>query len=177
MAEHSRAWLELMSAYQEFREKMFYWAKEDNDVKYHDLAMELGVPILERDLIQRLQVLNLLKNTDMWDTKAILLVHGELTQIALSEQEEAAAYARMVLKKVKHCPERIEIADKVLTLAAAEERQEKPDYEVFHNGYMLLCDLGCREYLQPYIDQYKDFIYLASGLEEKDLKELAEQVH
>ncbi len=41
-------------------------------MKYHDLYMELSIPIIERDLQKRLVIINLLKNTDMWDEKEIL---------------------------------------------------------------------------------------------------------
>ncbi len=34
--------------------------------------MELSIPIIERDLQKRLVIINLLKNTDMWDEKEIL---------------------------------------------------------------------------------------------------------
>lgn len=173
--EHSEAWLELMTAYQDFRVKIFNWTKEENDIKYHDLHLELSIPIGQRDLYKRLLVMNFLRSTDMWDEKSILLVSDELTEIAMQEQEEAAAYARMALKKIKYWPERIDIADKVFILAAIEEKQEKQDYVVFHNGCMLLYDLGCKVQLKRFIDEYKDLIYLASGLNETDLNELAEK--
>ena len=41
-------------------------------MKYHDLYMELSIPIIERNLQKRLEIINLLKNTDMWDEKEIL---------------------------------------------------------------------------------------------------------
>ena len=37
----------------------------------------------------------------MWDEKALLLVQKELTAIALQEQDEIAAFARMALSKIK----------------------------------------------------------------------------
>ena len=55
--EHSKAWLELMSAYQDYRDKIFNWAKENTDVKYHDLYIELSLPLLERDLHKRLLII------------------------------------------------------------------------------------------------------------------------
>lgn len=146
-----------------------------NDIKYHDLHLELSIPIVQRDLYKRLLVINFLRSTDMWDEKSILLVSDELTEIALQEQEEVAAYARMALKKIKCCPERIDIADKVFILAAIEEKREKQDYVVFHNGCMLLYDLGCKAQLKQFIDEYKGLIYLASGLNETDLNELVEK--
>lgn len=170
--EHSKAWSELMTAYQDFRVKLFNWAKEDPDIKYHDLSIELSPPPLQRDLHKRLLILDFLRNTDMWDEDAIRSVWEELTIIALQEQEEAAAYARMALKKMKHRPERIKIAEQVLMLAAAEEKQEKPDCEIFYHGCMLLFDLGCKEHLRRFINNYKDFLYSASDLEEADLNEL-----
>lgn len=172
--QHSKAWLELMGAYQEFRTKLFYWVQESDDVKHHDLSMELGIPIITRDLQQRLLVMNFLSSTDMWDEKAILLVYEELTKIALQEQDEIAAYARMALKKIKHQTERIHIADKVFQLATIEKKQEEPDCVLFQNGCMLLHDLGCKEQLKHYIYEYKDDITLASGLDETDLNELVE---
>ncbi len=172
--EHSNAWLELMTAYQEFRAKVFYWAKENNDVKFHDLYIELSSPIIERDLHKRLLIMDFLRNTDMWDEKAIVLVYKELTKIALQEQEEVAGYAQMVLKKIKHRPERIDIADKVFMLASVEAKQKKPDCMLFHNGCMLLHDLGCKQQLEQFIQEYKHLIYLASGLDEMDLCKLVE---
>lgn len=170
--EHSKSWLELMTAYQEYQTKLFHWVKENDATKHHDLYMELHTPIIERDMHKRLLVINFLKSTDMWDKQAILLVYQELTEIALREEEEIAAYARMTLKKIKCQAEQINIAHKVFALAASEEKQENPDYLVFHNGCILLHDLGCQEPLKRFIAKYKNFIYLASGLDEADLKEL-----
>ncbi len=61
-------------------------------------------------------------------------------------------------------------------LAAAEEKQEKPDCDVFHNGFMLLADLGCKGHLRRFIDAYKGFLYSASGLDEADLNESLESI-
>ena len=47
--EHSKAWLELMSAYQDYRVKIFNWAKEN--------TIELSLPLLERDLHKRLLII------------------------------------------------------------------------------------------------------------------------
>ncbi len=174
--KHSKAWLELMEAYQEYRAKLFNWVKENEDIKYHDLYMELSIPLLERDLHKRLLIMDFLRNTDMWDQKAIISVCEELTWIALQEQDEIAAYAREALKKIKYCPERMNIADKVFALLAIEEEQEKSDCVVFYNGCMLLYDLGCKEHLKRFIDQYKDFVYMASGLDETDLNQMVESI-
>jgi len=174
--EHSKAWLELMTAYQDFRVKIFNWAKENDDIKYHDLYIELSPPLIKRNLHKRLLIMNFLRNTDMWDENAIISVFEELTKIALQEQEEVAAYARMTLKKIKHYSERIKIAEQVFMLAEAEEKQEKPDCDSFHNGCMLLFDLGCKEHLKRFINKYKGFIYSASGLDEADLNELVESI-
>ena len=97
--EHSKAWLELMTVYQDYRVKIFNWAKENPDVKYNDLYIELNQPLLKRDLHKRLLIMNFLRSTDMWDENVILSVFDELTKIALQEQDEVAAYARMTLKK------------------------------------------------------------------------------
>ncbi len=172
--EHSDTWLELMATYQEFRTKVFYWAKENDDVKFHDLYMELSLPIIERDLHKRLLIMNFLQSTDMWDEKAILLVYEVLTEIALQEQDEVSAYARIVLKKIKHRPERVDIAKNISVIAREEAKQENPDCIIFHNGCMLLHDLGCKEQLEQFIEKYKHLIYLASGLDETDLLELLE---
>ena len=174
--EHSKAWLELMTAYQDYKVKIFNWAKESTDVKYHDLYIELNEPLLKRDLQKRLLIMSFLRNTDMWDEDAILSVLEELTKIALQEQDEVAAYARMTLKKLS-AAQRIKIAEQVLMLAAAEEKQEQPDCDIFHNGCMLLFDLGCKEHLRQFIDKYRDFIYSASGFDEADLNELVEDLH
>ncbi len=174
--EHSKTWLELMAVYQDYRFKIFNWVKENPDVKYLDLYIELSPHLLKRDLHKRLLVLDFLRSTDMWDENAILSVFEELTQIALQEQEEVAAYARITLKKIRRCSERIKIADYVLMLAAVEEKQEKPDCDIFHNGCMLLFDLGCKEHLKQFIDKYRGLIYSASGLDEEDLNELVESI-
>lgn len=55
--EHSQSWLELMASYQHFREKIFDWIKESDDIKHHDLSIELSTPILERDLHKCLLVI------------------------------------------------------------------------------------------------------------------------
>lgn len=61
-------------------------------------------------------------------------------------------------------------------MAAVEEKQEKPDCDIFHNGCMLLFDLGCKEHLKQFIDKYRGLIYSASGLDEEDLNELVESI-
>ena len=40
--DHSPAWLELMSAYQIFRARLFDWSREPDQVKQRDLLLELG---------------------------------------------------------------------------------------------------------------------------------------
>lgn len=175
--EHSEAWLELMAAYQDYQSKIFNWAHENPDVKYLDLHMELhAVPLHERDLHKLLLVTNFLRSTDMWDEKAIVLIWEELTRVALQEQDEAAAWARLALRKIRYRPERMNIAEYVFALSASEEGQKTPDDMVFHNGCMLLYDLGCKEQLRQFIDQYRDFIYSASGLDEADLNALVESI-
>ena len=135
--DHSSTWIEMMSAYQVFRAKLFDWANEPDQVKQKDLLMELG-SWKNRDLHRRMLVVDLLRSTEMWDEKALLLVLKELTAIALQEQDEIAAYARMALSKIKDPSERLTIADEVLRLAAVEEEKAEPDPVVFHNGCLLL---------------------------------------
>ena len=60
-----------------------------------------------RELHRRMLVVDLLRSTEMWDEKALLLVQKELTAIALQEQDEVAAYARMALFKLKGQSERL----------------------------------------------------------------------
>ena len=91
--DHSSAWMEMMSAYQVFRAKLFDWAHEPDQIKQKDLLLELD-SWQNRDLHRRMLVVDLLHSTDMWDEKALLLVLKELTAIALLEQDEIAAYAR-----------------------------------------------------------------------------------
>ena len=38
--DHSPAWLELMSAYQIFRARLFDWSREPDQVKQRDLLLE-----------------------------------------------------------------------------------------------------------------------------------------
>jgi len=174
--EHSASWQELTAAYRRFREAVFYWAHEGDAVKHHDLSVELGAPVPERDLHRRLLVLDLLRSTEMWDEQAIALAWEELTEIALLEQDEAAACARMALWKIRRRPERDRVAERVFLLASAEKkRREQADNMVFHNGCELLHDLGCREMLRRFIQAYGDRIQQASGLDRADLNELLEQ--
>lgn len=156
--EHSKEWLELMVAYQNYRIKLFNWTKENIDVKYRDLFMELNQPLFERNLHKRLLIMDFLRNTDMWDENVILSIFKELIKISLQEQEVIASYARMTLKKIAHCSKQIEIVEQVFMLAEKEEKKEKPDYDIFHNAYILLFDLGYSEQLEQFIDKYKDFI-------------------
>lgn len=67
--DHSSAWLEMMSAYQFFRSKLFDWTHEPDQVKQKDLLLELG-SWEGRDLHRRMLVVNLLRSTEMWDEKA-----------------------------------------------------------------------------------------------------------
>ncbi|MCM1240189.1 MAG: hypothetical protein NC331_12505 [Lachnospiraceae bacterium] len=172
--EHSSAWLELMTAYQEFRHAIFNWAHESDAVKYQDLFMELGAPVnsRERDLHRRLMVTNLLKNTDMWDEKVIMLVSRELTEIALCEHLEVSCNARTALKKIKSQSERRAIADQVLTVAETEWKQENPDADIFYNACMLLYDLECNDHFSELIQRYSDQIYASCGLDQNDLEDM-----
>ena len=135
--DHSSAWMEMMSAYQVFRVKLLDWAHEPDQIKQTDLLLELD-SWENRDLHRRMLVVDLLRSTEMWDKKALLLVQKELTAIALQEQDEIAAYARMALSKLKDQSERCTIADEVLRLVAVEKEKAKPDPVVFHNGCLLL---------------------------------------
>lgn len=173
-SEHSATWLELMRAYQKYREAIFYWVKETDTVKRQDLFLELGAPIdsSDRDLHKRLRVTAFLSSQEMWDEKTLLLACEELVVLALTEQEEVAARARMALTRIKSQTERLSIANRVCIIAAKEAEKEKPDYEVFHNGCILLRDLENKEYFTRFVEQYKQFIYLAYGLDENDLEDM-----
>ena len=174
---HSEAWLELMCAYQSFEYKLYDWAKQSNAVKYQDLLMEVGPwDWKSRDFHKRLLVINFLRSTEMWDNQAILLVHKELTAIALQEQQELAAYARMVVEKIKHCPERFAVADEVFVLAEAEEKCTEPDVDVFHNGCLLLYDLGCEAHFSRFVERYGDLIEQAYGLDKSDFVRMKESL-
>lgn len=169
--EHSSAWLELMESYQIFREKLFDWAHESDQIKRQDLLLEFD-GWENRDIFRRLLVTDFLRSTEMWDKKAILLVWKELTAVALYEQEEIAAYARLALAKIKSCPERFDITDEIFRLAEAEEKQEKPDLDMFHNGCCLLYDLECEERFAYFASRYGVLIEQAYGLDEKDLADM-----
>lgn len=169
--EHSAAWLQLMSAYQIFRTKLFDWAHEPDQIKQQDLMLELA-SWENRELFRRILVTDFLRSTEMWDENAILLVWKELTAIALQEQEEIAAYARMALAKLKRRPERFAIADEVFLLAATEKERNGPDLDVFHNGCLLLYDLGCEAHFSQFAEQYGTLIEQAYGLDEKDLADM-----
>ena len=169
--EHSSAWMEMMSAYQVFRVKLLDWAHEPDQIKQTDLLLELD-SWENRDLHRRMLVVDLLRSTEMWDKKALLLVQKELTAIALQEQDEIAAYARMALSKLKDQSERCTIADEVLRLVAVEKEKAKPDPVVFHNGCLLLYDLHCEAEFSQYADRYGTLIEQAYGLDEKGLADM-----
>lgn len=169
--DHSSAWIEMMSAYQVFRAKLFDWASEPDQVKQKDLLMELS-SWKNRDIHRRLLVVDFLRSTEMWDKKVIILLKKELTAIALQEQDEVAACARMALLKLKCQPERLAIADEVLRMAVVEEEKAEPDPVVFHNGCLLLYDLQCESQFLQYIAQYGNLIEQANGLDEKDLADM-----
>ena len=166
--DHSSAWMEMMLAYQVFQAKLFDWAHEPDQKKQKDLLLELD-SWENRDLHRRMLVVDLLRSTEMWDEKALLLVQKELTAVVLQEQDEIAAYARMALSKLKDQSERFTIADEVLRLAAVEEEKAEPDPVVFHNGCLLLYDLQCEMQFSQYADRYETLIEQAYGLDEKDL--------
>ena len=92
--DHSQAWIEMMSAYQVFREKLFDWSHEPDHKKQKDLLLELDT-WESRNIHKRMLVVDFLRSTEMWDKKAILLVLKELTGIAIHEHEEIAAYTRI----------------------------------------------------------------------------------
>lgn len=169
--DHSSTWIEMMSAYQVFRAKLFDWANEPDQVKQKDLLMELG-SWKNRDLHRRMLVVDFLRSTEMWDKKAIILLKKELTAIALQEQDEVAACARMALLKLKCQPERLAIADEVLRMAVVEEEKAEPDPVVFHNGCLLLYDLQCETQFSQYTDRYANLIEQAYGLDKNDLTDM-----
>ena len=169
--DHSSAWMEMMSAYQVFRAKLFDWAHEPDQKKQKDLLLELD-SWENRDIHRRMLVVNLLRSTEMWDEKALLLVLKELTAIALQEQEVIAAFVRMALSKLKGRSERLAIADEVLRLVAEEEGKVEPDPVVFHNGCLLLYDLHCEAEFSQYADRYGTLIEQAYGLDEKGLADM-----
>ena len=169
--DHSSAWMEMMSAYQVFRAKLFDWAHEPDQVKQTDLLQELD-SWERRDIHRRMLVVNFLRSTEMWDKKSLLLVQKELTASALYEQDEVAAYARMALSKLKGQPERFAIADEVLHLAAVETEKADADPVVFHNGCLLLYDLRCERQFSQYADRYGRLIEQAYGLDETDLTDM-----
>ena len=169
--DHSSTWIEMMSAYQVFRAKLFDWANEPDQVKQKDLLMELG-SWKNRDLHRRMLVVDFLRSTEMWDKKAIILLKKELTAIALQEQDEVAACARMALLKLKCQPERLAIADEVLRMAVVEEEKAEPDPVVFHNGCLLLDELQCETQFSQYTDRYANLIEQAYGLDKNDLTDM-----
>ena len=173
--DHSSSWLKLMTAYEQYRQAPFYWIKEDNTVKYEDLRIELEPPVLskERDLLRRLLVVNFLSGSDIWDAdNTISLIQDALTEVALTEHVEISCLARKALQKIKNTSKRKAIAEKIMNRAAAEAKKEKPDYDIFHNGCLLLLDLNRRNEYLDFIGCYKEFIFLAYGLDEEDLKEM-----
>ncbi len=169
--EHSRKWLELMSAYENFRLKIFNWAHETDNVKKKDLLLEFGT-WENRDIQRRLLTADLLRSTEMWDDKAIALIYKELTQAALQEQEEIAAYARMALAKLKFQPQLPYIVREVFRICKIEESKEQPDFDVFHNGCCLLYDLGNEQHFSKFTSQYRQLIEKAYGLNEDDLEDM-----
>lgn len=94
--DHSSAWMEMMSAYQVFRVKLLDWAHEPDQIKQTDLLLELD-SWENRDLHRRMLVVDLLRSTEMWDKKALLLVQKELTAIALQNR------MRLPLMREWHC--------------------------------------------------------------------------
>ena len=83
-------------------------------------------------------VVDLLRSTQRWDKKALLLVQKELTAIALQDNRMRLPLMReMALSKLKDQSERFTIADEVLRLVAVEKEKAKPPV-VFHNGCLLL---------------------------------------
>lgn len=172
--DYSNTWLELMQAYQEYRTKIFNWAKAPSHIKCKDLhlALDSDDAARRRNLNRLLLVTSFLRSTDMWDIQAILLARENLTEIAIIEQEEAATWAREALKKIVNYPEKMEVADKAFILAAAEAKKKNPDAYIFYNGCMLLYELGSKEQFKQFTDEYKEFIYLACGLDENDLNEM-----
>ncbi len=176
--EHSASWIALMKLYQQFQAAVFYWVKEAEDVRHKDLLMEL-TPLFgsERDLHRRLFVTDFLQSTDMWDERTIELVWKELTQIALMEQEEVAARAAKALLKLKSPATRLCIAEEIFILAENELQKKKPDFVLFGLGCTLLRQIGCKESFERFCTQYKNQIYLGTGLEEFDLEEMAQSMN
>ncbi len=175
--EHSQAWLDRMFSYQSFRNKLYDWTKENDTIKHKDLLMELGPwEWKSRNLHKRLLVTEFLRSTEMWDKQAILLIYKELTAIALQEQVDLACSARMVLKKIKRCPEHFSVAEEVFALPEVEEKETEPDLGVFHNGCLLLYDLGCEVHFSQFVEQYGDLIEQAYGLDQNDFAEMEESL-
>ena len=174
---HSVSWLELMQSYQQYRTAIYNWSKEENAVKYKDISMEL-VPVFsqDRNLHRRLLVTDFLQSTDMWDENAISLVWRELTQVALKEQEEVAAWADMALQKLKNHPTILCVADEIFHLDENELKKEEPDFLVFSNGCILLWRLKCKDIFSRFCQRYKEQIFIASGFDEKDLEDMKNSI-
>ena len=174
---HSGSWLELMRAYQQYREAVFGWLKEDEAVRRGDLLAELTSLFGSgRDLQRRLLVTDFLRGAEMWDEGTIALVWRELTQAAWAEQEEVAAWAGEALLKIRDLPGRCRIADEVFVLAERELRKAEPDYVAFGMGCTLLMRLGMAEYFEKFCAQYGEQIYLGNGLDEADLEEMLARI-
>ncbi|MFG6368912.1 MAG: hypothetical protein K1W16_10890 [Lachnospiraceae bacterium] len=175
--EHSPSWLALMKDYQRYRAAVFRWVEENAEVKQKDLLMEL-TPLFgnKRDLSRRLLVTDFLQSTDMWDEKTIALVWKELTQIALSEQEEVAGWAAQALLKIKSSSVRACIIEEIFLLAQQELKKDKLDFVLFGMGCTLLWQLGSKECFERFCTLYKNEIYFGIGFDETDFKEMAQSI-
>lgn len=175
--DHSPSWLELMQHYQQYREAVSRWVNEAEETRRKDLLMEL-TPLFskERSLSRRLLVTDFLHSTDMWDEKTIALVWKELTQIALAEQEEAAAWAAQALLKIKSLSIRACMIEEIFALAQQELEKDKPDFVLFGMGCTLLWRLGRKESFERFCALYKNEIYFGIGLDETDFKEMAQSM-
>ena len=74
--DHGRAWMEMMSAYQIFRAKLFDWAHELDQIKQKDLLLELD-SWENRELHRRMLVVDLLRSTEMWEVLRLAAVEEE----------------------------------------------------------------------------------------------------
>ena len=158
----SEEWERVERARVEYQKAIFEWGHLESEIKRGDLLERLN-----GDVMDRLRVAEFLQSTEMWDSGAIESVWRELVAEALDGQEEVAAWCTQALVKLKHRSIRTQIAAEIHRLAS---QADPSSWWIFHNAYLLLYYLGCKESLFAFLERFKDEI----GESEIDTHDLAD---
>lgn len=158
----SEQWEQLKQARASFRATIVQWCNLDKDTKRNDLLLALN-----ETAQQQRMVADFLQSTDLWDKEAVAVVCHELVDESLNGHEEISGWTKKALCKLEYSPLCSQIVEDIWKIS---KRADKSDWSVFHNAYLLLYWLGCKDDLLRYIEYFRTEIG-ENEISERDLKD------